>query len=549
MMARREFHTNSQSGSRGASTLLLPVCLMLLSAALLPPSGADANPLTPPEKRGRLIYTKTVSPAGREIKAAVGKEGKELMNIPGNIVPCVNCHAYNGIGRPEGGVNPVTITWAELTKPYRVKFSTGRERPPYTEAGVARAITEGLDLDGNMLDIAMPRYTMAKEDMADLIAYLKRLGGETEPGITERAVTIGTLIPSQGPLAEAGRAAKALLTAFFKELNDAGGIFHRTVELRVEEFPGSPSSLTEAARRMISSDEVFALTGAFTAGAESAVAELAESAGVPLVGPYTPLTPEGSELQRFSFYVFSSLLEQTEAFLSYARNGLKLENPRIAVLANERTVPAAVYEALDGQCKAYGWPPLLRRTYPEGQIGLPRLTDQLDQDAPDLIIFFGPGEDLRLLLRRFAGTGRGSPRVFLPGSWATPDILTAPAAFGKKIFLSYPTQPSDQTAAGAQEFAALRDKYGLPKKYVAAQLSAYASAKILVEGLKRSGKDLNNERFVTALEKLYAFDTGLTPKITYGPNRRTGAAGAYIVSVDLEKRNFVPVSGWIAVGE
>jgi len=49
------------------------------------------------------------------------------------------------------------------------------------------------------------------------------------------------------------------------------------------------------------------------------------------------------------------------------------------------------------------------------------------------------------------------------------------------------------------------------------------SAKILVEGLKRSGKDLNNERFVTALEKLYAFDTGLTPKITYGPNRRTGA--------------------------
>jgi hypothetical protein len=38
----------------------------------------------------------------------------------------------------------------------------------------------------------------------------------------------------------------------------------------------------------------------------------------------------------------------------------------------------------------------------------------------------------------------------------------------------------------------------------------------------------------------------LTPRMTFGPNRRTGARGAYVVTVDLEKRGFTPVSEWIA---
>jgi hypothetical protein len=39
----------------------------------------------------------------------------------------------------------------------------------------------------------------------------------------------------------------------------------------------------------------------------------------------------------------------------------------------------------------------------------------------------------------------------------------------------------------------------------------------------------------------------MTPPITYGPNRRVGAMGAYIITVDLKEKNFVPVSGWVAI--
>jgi hypothetical protein len=35
--------------------------------------------------------------------------------------------------------------------------------------------------------------------------------------------------------------------------------------------------------------------------------------------------------------------------------------------------------------------------------------------------------------------------------------------------------------------------------------------------------------------------------MTFGPNRRIGAIGAYVVTVDLKQKQFVPASGWIGV--
>jgi len=73
-------------------------------------------------------------------------------------------------------------------------------------------------------------------------------------------------------------------------------------------------------------------------------------------------------------------------------------------------------------------------------------------------------------------------------------------------------------------------------------LSAFAAAKIFTEALKRAGRDLSREKLVTALEGLYEYDTGVTPSITFGPNRRVGSLGSYVVSVDLTKREFVLIN-------
>jgi len=74
-----------------------------------------------------------------------------------------------------------------------------------------------------------------------------------------------------------------------------------------------------------------------------------------------------------------------------------------------------------------------------------------------------------------------------------------------------------------------------------------AAARILVHALELCGKDASRESLVTALEGLYEYETGLMPKITFGPNRRIGALGAYIVTIDTEKKLFPATVEWVAV--
>ena len=113
--------------------------------------------------------------------------------------------------------------------------------------------------------------------------------------------------------------------------------------------------------------------------------------------------------------------------------------------------------------------------------------------------------------------------------------------------MTVPTSPADQTADALQEFRALAEKYKLPQKHLAAQITAYSSAKVLVEALKRVGKDLSREKLIQTLEGFYEFPTGLTPVVTFGPNRRIGAMGAYVLMIDLKEKKFKPVSGWVAI--
>ena len=54
-----------------------------------------------------------------------------------------------------------------------------------------------------------------------------------------------------------------------------------------------------------------------------------------------------------------------------------------------------------------------------------------------------------------------------------------------------------------------------------------------------------NPKSLRSLEGLYRYATGLTPPLTYGTNRHVGAAGAHVVSVDLDKGSFAASSTWV----
>jgi ABC-type branched-subunit amino acid transport system substrate-binding protein len=521
--------------------------LALLGWAL----AAGALELSPQELRGKQIYLDGQGASGQPIKAFVGKESTEM---PGSIVPCASCHGRDGLGRPEGGVLPAVITWSYLTKPYGHVHENGRKHPAFDERSVGRAILDGVDPAGHRLDPAMPRYAMAEQDLADLIAYLERLEADKDPGLTDTALTLGTLVPlgstvrAGDPLTELGQAMRAVLQAYFDEINAQGGIYNRKLTLKVAESAftsetGAQSAVA-AARRLIEQDRVFALVGAFTAGADQPLAALVEDEHVPLIGPFTLFPQDSLSLNRYTFYLLSGLAEQARVLVDYAAQGFSSKSPSVAVVHPAGQELKDIIAAIDAQGGKHGWSAAAEVAYPRDPFDPARLASELVERAADAVFFFGPPRDLVAMLAEVRSS-QWSPRIFLSGSLSDPGLFALPARFADKVFLAYPTLPSDHTPAGIQELNALRQKYHLPDRHLIAQVSVYCAAKVLVEGLKLAGKDLSREKLLSTLEALYQFDTGLTPRVTYGPNRRIGALGAYVVTVDLEKRDFRPVSRWL----
>jgi ABC-type branched-subunit amino acid transport system substrate-binding protein len=510
------------------------VLIALLSVAF----AASTDRLTPQEKRGKQIYLNGTSPSGQEITAILGASDND---VPGSLMTCANCHGFDGRGNPEGGVIPTNITWEELTKPYGLTHASGRRHPAYTELSLARAITEGVDPAGNQLSAAMPKYRMSREDLADLIAYLKRLTDDRDPGITETTIKVGTLLPMTGPLAELGGVAKTVIEGYLNDINDGGGIYNRRLELHVADAPDA-SSISANAKRLIEDEQVFCLAGAFTAGADDKAFAMMKSAETPLVAPFTLFPQVGVPPNRHVFYLYSGLKEQARALVSYLAETKRAK--RLALVYQEGRVAADVSEAIEQHCQKAGCASVATLGYTRGQFDAGRAAERLRRDNVEAIFLFGLGAEEKTLLTEVEKTAL-APYVILPGSLAGGDVFDLPASFKGKVLLSFPTLPSDQTEAGLAEYRAFAQKHKLPAKRLAVQLSSYCAAKLLAHGIKQAGKDLSREKLIGALEGLYEFSTGLTPPITYNANRRIGALGAYVVAVDLEKRSFIPASEWI----
>jgi ABC-type branched-subunit amino acid transport system substrate-binding protein len=497
--------------------------------------------LTAQERRGRAIYLRGESPSGREITATVGE-----LDVPASTVTCAGCHGARGEGKTEGGVTAGDLTWANLTKPYGHTHPTGRKHGPFNEASFTRALTEGSDPAGNTMLTAMPRFKMSPEDTADLLAYLKGIEYDRDPGLTNDSIRVGTLLPSKGALAEVGAAMRDVLAAFFDDLNSRGGIYNRKVELRVAETGGDAASTADAARRLIADGQAFALVGGLSAGADKELVALTQELEVPFIGPSTLLPRAGVGANRYTFYLLPGAREQARALVSFEAQRRPLKDSRVAVVYTNGEIPEAAASAFEEECKKDGCGDFRKLTFERAKFDAQAAVKTLK--GADAVFFLGSGAGEETAFINEAEAAGWRPDTFMLGVLAGRGVAeSVPAGFEGKVFLAFPTIPSDLTPEGKAELGALAAKYKFTARHVAAQLSALAAAKVLTEGLQRGGKDLSREKLVTSLEGLYDFETGLTPRITFGPNRRVGAAGAYIVTVDTKRKEFVPTGDWLKI--
>jgi ABC-type branched-subunit amino acid transport system substrate-binding protein len=430
-----------------------------------------------------------------------------------------------------------------LTKPYGLTHADGRTHPPYTEHALELAITRGKDPAGNKLLSVMPRYAMSREDLTNLLAYLKRLDQDRDPGITDSKIVIGTLAPTEGAMDGLGQAVKAVTAAFFDELNSQGGIYGRRFELKYIEAVGPPGAARANIERLFRDEQIFAITGGSIAGSEKELVPLMAQQEIPLIGPLTLYPQIELPMNRQVFYLLPGTDELARALIDFASHNAMLNNRRVIVVRSQSEINTSILAAVKDEIKKDRLSAPLVYDYPPGRFDAATIIGQIGRSGRDAIFFLGDSEEALAFMQE-AETLGWFPYMLLPRASGA-DLFVAPAGFNGKVYLSFPTSPADQSDEGMKEFGALAEKYKFPPHHLAAQILAFSAAKVLVEALTRAGKDLSRENLIQALEGLYEYRTGLTPAITFGPNRRIGAIGAYVVTLDLKKKQFLPVSGWI----
>jgi ABC-type branched-subunit amino acid transport system substrate-binding protein len=495
--------------------------------------------LTANERRGKQIYLRGESPSGKEITAMIGD-----LDVPGSTVTCGGCHGLRGEGKTEGGVTAGNLSWTNMTKRYGHTHPNGRKHGPFDEKLFALSMVHGTDPAGNKLAVAMPRFQLSPEDMADLIAYLKRIETDRDPGLTEETITIGTILPKTGPLAEIGTAMKDVLTAFFTNVNDKGGIYNRRIELKTIDAGADAGATAANAKMHIENGEMFAIVSGLTAGAEKEIAAVAQAADIPFMGPVTLLPQTSAQEHRNLFYLLPGTSQQARALMNFATNKPELKKSRLAIVHADKGLALAAVAAIEDQARKSGWTSVTKKSFSSERFDAGTIVEALKAEGAEAVFFLGASGEESAFINAAAAVS-WTPHVFLLGALTSRSLVnTVPVSFKDHVFLAFPTVPNDVTPAGLAELRALQEKYKFPPGHIASQLSAFAAAKIFTEALKRAGRDLSREKLVMALEGLYEYDTGVTPSITFGPNRRVGAMGAYVLSIDPAKKEFVS-SGWV----
>jgi len=507
----------------------------LIAAGLLISLVQPALALDEAEQRGKQIYLEGTSPRGALINAVVGEEASL---IPASAIPCTNCHGYDGLGRPEGGVTPTDVRWSQLSKTYGHVHEDGRRHPAFDDDSLARSIIAGVDPANNQLDKSMPLYLLSGEDAADLVAYLKVLEHDFDPGVEEDRVRVASLLPQAGSAAALGQAMEQVLQAYFADVNSAGGLFGRQIELVSVPLGATAGDSLENLQQAFDTQGIFALVGGYTIGLDDALLEMLRYDNVPLVGPFT-LDPGDALMDAAAFYLYPGFDEQVRVLADQAFDNAGGAS-RVLVASPDTGQHEQLVSVAKDQLRRLGKQDPATVSYFPGGTDAAALAERVQSHEAESVIFFGNQNDLQALLVALA-IKKLTPKIHVLSSFLSRPLFNAPPAFDRRILVAYPTLASDISAQGRTDYQDLATRHNLPTGHIQAQVAAFAAARVMVEGLRRAGRDLDRTRLIESIEEMYTWDTGVTPPLTYGPNRRIGARGAHVLAVDLENETMTPV--------
>ncbi len=528
---------------------------------------------------GKRLYRKGLLASGEPVTATTQGD----ISFSGAQFSCVNCHRRSGYGSSEGGhyVLPVTEPslfnprdldranlFKKLFKEYQPKRFTARMhmpqmRPAYTDESLAHTIEKGIDPAGTQLDQLMPKYQLPDQDMANLIAYLKTLSKEHDPGVDQEIIYFATVVSDNVD----PKKRDAMLTTmhkFFAWMNkDTQGDLrnpnfsphyrtefikaYRLWDLVVWELKGNPDSWTQQLADYQSEHPVFAIVSGLVEGPWQPVQQLCETEEIPCLFPHTEL-PEIDHESVYSVYFNRGLTLEADVIAQYLKKQKPESRTQIVQIhdaGSHGSVPAKRFKQAYEDVEHVQ---VENHQFSGAKALLAKLDTILNRDVqPDTLILW-PGKHSKVALNWLAENPLMAKTVFLP-SKALEDIpQSLPTLLAEYLLFSYPFEVPGAYHPRAFRVRAWMNSRGLNLSDQRLQFNTYYALTMVQYGLEAIVDNFSRDYLLEYIEHEAenALNPGTFPRLSLGPGQRYASKGAYVVKLNPNSNNqIVPTSGWI----
>lgn len=365
--------------------------------------------------------------------------------------------------------------------------------------------------------------------------------GQGAPGVNEREVLIGSCSALEGPSHFLGTETVTGAKAYFDMTNDAGGVDGRKLKLISYDDSYDPAK-TEACFNRLIEQKVFAL--GFFVGTPTAVKYLpmAESNKIPLVGLFTGAQTLYTPFHHWIVNVRASYFDETREQV----NGLwgTLGYKKIGVIYPDDPFGTTVLEGVKTALKTHGAEPVATGSYPRQTTQVEAAIDAVRTANPEAVVVVGPANTVAPILKQ--AHAKGWKPLFLTVSFVgTDDLIQEAGSDAEGMVVTQVVPPYYLTD---YKTVALYRRT-LSKYYPSAQpnfvsLEGFADAMVLVEGLKKAGKELTREGLIRGIESLHEFDMGLGPKLKLNYSSKEHKGFDSVIPTVIRGGRAVPFTDW-----
>ncbi len=341
------------------------------------------------------------------------------------------------------------------------------------------------------------------------------------PGVSDSEIVIGQSLGLTGPLASMAPELLKVTQTYLDSVNAKGGVHGRRIRMVTEDDGYKPENTVRLVDKMIVQDQVFALANLTGTANVAAVLPLLVKANppVPLISPFT-----GADLLRepalnHVFNIRASYGDEVEKLVQHLST---IGVPRISVLWMNNGFGK---DGLTGARKSMDKRGL--KLHSDAPIeadssDVQKAVSTLSVSEPDAIIMITAGAPTVAFIKSYRKVSRAA-RFYTTSVMGSQATIQALGQDGVGVVVtSVVPFPWSQSKSVVREYRELLKKAGMAETVSFIGLEAYINTKVLVEGLRRAGRDLTRPSFIQAMESLQKFDVGGF-EVDYGKGVRQGS--------------------------